>query len=146
MTLLSEGATKISRPGLDDPEQRRTSQLAITGLFAPTSSGGKVVTSVFPELRNPEVAVDILRGDLGLDDGRVQSIFTVSAEQVESGALARVPQAQLRPEPPGCSSARTAAGKRMLFSLWMCWCMSRSKSRSVPSIERYVPQASGGGV
>ncbi|MGE3285307.1 MAG: cytochrome c biogenesis protein ResB, partial [Pseudonocardia sp.] len=97
VTLLSEGATKFTRPGLDDLEQRRTSQLAITGLFAPTSSGGKVVTSVFPELRNPEVAVDVLRGDLGLDDGRGQSIFTVSAEQVQSGALARVARANLTP-------------------------------------------------
>lgn len=96
-TLLSDGATKFTRPGLDDPEQRRTSQLAVTGLFAPTSSGGKVVTSVFPELRNPEVAVDVLRGDLGLDDGRGQSIFTVSAEQVESGALTRVARANLTP-------------------------------------------------
>ncbi|MGQ0577032.1 MAG: cytochrome c biogenesis protein ResB [Pseudonocardia sp.] len=96
-TLLSEGATKFTRPGLTDDEQRRTTQLAVTGLFAPTSSGGKLVTSVFPELRNPEVAVDVLRGDLGLDDGRGQSIFSVDAAQVESGALVRVARANLRP-------------------------------------------------
>lgn len=96
-TLLSEGATKFSRPGLQDAEQRRTSQLAVTGLLAPTSSGGQLVTSVFPDLRNPEVAVDVLRGDLGLDDGRGQSIYTVSAEQVESGALTRVARANLTP-------------------------------------------------
>ena len=96
-TLLSEGATKFTRPGLTDDEQRRTSQLAVTGLFAPTSSGGKIVTSVFPELRNPEVAVDVLRGDLGLDDGRGQSIFSVDPAQVESGALVRVARANLVP-------------------------------------------------
>jgi cytochrome c biogenesis protein len=95
--LLSEGATKFTRPGLADAQQRITSQLAITGLFAPTSSGGKLVTSVFPELRNPEVAVDVLRGDLGLDDGRGQSIFTVNAEQVASGKLVRVARANLTP-------------------------------------------------
>ena len=50
-TLLSEGATKFARPGVTDEEQRRTSQLAVTGLLAPTSSGGQVVTSVFPALR-----------------------------------------------------------------------------------------------
>jgi cytochrome c biogenesis protein len=94
-TLLSEGATKFERPGLADEEQRRTSQLAVTGLFAPTSSGGDLVTSVFPEPRNPEVAVDVLRGDLGRDDGRGQSIFTVDRSQIESGELQRVARANL---------------------------------------------------
>ncbi|MFC5994021.1 cytochrome c biogenesis protein ResB [Pseudonocardia hispaniensis] len=96
-TLLSEGATKFERPGVTDPEQRRTSQLAVTGLFAPTSSGGALVTSVFPGLRDPEVAVDVLRGDLGLDDGRGQSIFSVDQGKVESGALTRVARANLVP-------------------------------------------------
>ncbi|MHA6792562.1 cytochrome c biogenesis protein ResB [Pseudonocardia bannensis] len=96
-TLLSEGATKFERPGITDDEQRRTSQLAITGLFAPTSSGGAVVTSVFPELRDPEVAVDVLRGDLGLDDGRGQSIFSVDQRKVESGELVRAARANLTP-------------------------------------------------
>lgn len=96
-TLLSEGATKFTRPGLTAEEQRRTTQLAVTGLFAPTSSGGKIVTSVFPELQNPEVAVDVLRGDLGLDDGRGQSIFSVDPAKVESGELVRVARANLVP-------------------------------------------------
>ena len=96
-TLLSEGATKFERPGLVDDEQRRTSQLAVTGLLAPTSSGGKIVTSVFPELRNPEVAVDVLRGDLGLDDGRGQSIFSVDRGRVESGELVAAARVNLVP-------------------------------------------------
>ncbi len=96
-TLLSEGATKFTRPGLSDEAQRRTGQLAVTGLFAPTSSGGKIVTSVFPALRDPEVAVDVLRGDLGLDDGRGQSIFSVDPARVASGDLVRVARANLVP-------------------------------------------------
>jgi cytochrome c biogenesis protein len=96
-TLLSQGATKFARPGLTDDEQRRTSGLAITGLLAPTSSGGPVVTSVFPALRDPEVAVDVLRGDLGLDDGRGQSIFGVDQSKVDSGQLVRVARANLVP-------------------------------------------------
>ena len=96
-TLLSEGATKFEPPGVTDEAQRRESQLAITGLFAPTSSGGKVVTSVFPGLLAPEVAVDVLRGDLGLDDGRGQSIFQVDQKMVESGELQRVARANLVP-------------------------------------------------
>ena len=96
-TLLSEGATKFARPGVTDEEQRRTSQLAITGLLAPTSSGGQVVTSVFPALDDPEVAVDVLRGDLGLDDGRGQSIFTVDRSRLDTGELTRVARENMRP-------------------------------------------------
>jgi cytochrome c biogenesis protein len=96
-TLLSEGATKFEPPGVTDDELRRTGQLAITGLLAPTSSGGQIVTSVFPALRDPEVAVDVLRGDLGLDDGRGQSIFQVDRSKVDSGELVRVARANLVP-------------------------------------------------
>jgi cytochrome c biogenesis protein len=96
-TLLSEGATKFTRPGITDEEQRRRSQLAVTGLLAPTSSGDNVVSSVFPALDNPEVAVDVLRGDLGLDDGRGQSIFTVDRSGLDNGTLTRVARQNLRP-------------------------------------------------
>jgi cytochrome c biogenesis protein len=96
-TLLSQGATKFQRPGVTSEAQRKATGLAITGLFAPTTSGGSVVTSVFPALDDPEVAVDVLRGDLGLDDGRGQSIFTVPQDKVDSGALKRVARANLVP-------------------------------------------------
>jgi cytochrome c biogenesis protein len=96
-TLLSQGATKFARPGVTDEAQRRATGLAVTGLLAPTTSGGDVVTSVFPELRDPEVAVDVLRGDLGLDDGRGQSIFSVDRAKVDSGELVRVARANLVP-------------------------------------------------
>ncbi|GAA1311173.1 cytochrome c biogenesis protein ResB [Pseudonocardia xinjiangensis] len=96
-TYLSQGATKFEPPGVTDEEKRRTSQLAITGLLAPTSSGGQVVTSVFPALRDPEVAVDVLRGDLGLDDGRGQSIFEVDQSKIDSGQLKQVARANLVP-------------------------------------------------
>ena len=93
-TMLSEGATKFQRPGVSD---RKVSGLAITGLLAPTTSGGNVVTSVFPALDDPQVAVDVLRGDLGLDDGRGQSIFSVDQGKVDSGALVKVARTNLLP-------------------------------------------------
>ncbi|MDD7965945.1 cytochrome c biogenesis protein ResB [Actinomycetospora lemnae] len=96
-TLLSEGATKIDPPGVTDESERRRSQLAITGLFAPTSSGGGLVTSVFPAPNDPEVAVDVLRGDLGLDSGRAQSIFSVDQGMVEQGRLVRVARENIKP-------------------------------------------------
>ncbi len=52
---------------------------------------------MFPDLRDPEVAVDVLRGDLGLDDGRGQSIFQVDRAKIDSGELVRVARANLVP-------------------------------------------------
>ena len=95
--LLSEGANKLDQPGVTDPAQRRQRQLAITGLFAPTAVfSGTLMDSGFPDLLNPAVAIDVLRGDLGLDTGRGQSIFEVDRSLVDSGRLKRVARANLK--------------------------------------------------
>jgi len=114
-TFLSEGATKFDPPaGTPGP---RPDQLAITGLFAPTSSGGSLVTSVYPSLENPEVAVDVYLGDLGLDDGRGQSIFEVSQAQIQSGALHRVARQNLVPG----QTIRLADGTTIRFDDVLQW-------------------------
>ncbi|MFC7618030.1 cytochrome c biogenesis protein ResB [Actinokineospora soli] len=96
LTLLSEGATKFDPPGVTDPAERRTKQLAITGLFAPTQIvHGGVLSSSFPDLTDPGVAVDVMRGDLGIDSGRGQSIFEIDQSLVDSGRLTRVARQNL---------------------------------------------------
>ncbi|MGP4015206.1 cytochrome c biogenesis protein ResB [Saccharopolyspora sp. 5N708] len=96
-TMLSQGATKFDPPGVQDETQRRQNQLAITGLFAPTAAfDGSVLSSGFPDLLDPTVAVDVLRGDLGLDSGRGQSIFGVDQSMVDQGRLKRVARENLR--------------------------------------------------
>ncbi|MEY7970506.1 cytochrome c biogenesis protein ResB [Saccharomonospora xinjiangensis] len=96
-TLLSQGATKFDPPGVTDSEQRRKNQLAITGLFAPTAAfHGKILTSSFPDLTDPAVAVDVMRGELGVDSGRSQSIFEIDQRMVDSGRLSRVARENLR--------------------------------------------------
>jgi cytochrome c biogenesis protein len=96
-TYLSEGATKFDPPGITDSAQRRTKQLAITGLFAPTAAfSGSVLTSAYPALTDPAVAVDVYRGDLGNDSGRGQSIFEINQEMVDSGRLTKVARENLR--------------------------------------------------
>ncbi|GAB3137742.1 cytochrome c biogenesis protein ResB [Amycolatopsis stemonae] len=96
-TMLAEGATKFDQPGITDEVQRRTRQLAITGLFAPTAfMHGNVLTSSAPEVKDPAVAVDIMRGDLGLDAGRGQSVFEIDQSLVDDGRLKKVARENLK--------------------------------------------------
>ncbi|ANY07281.1 cytochrome c biogenesis protein ResB [Pseudonocardia sp. HH130630-07] len=91
-TQLSEGATKFERPGVTDADVRRTTQIAVTGTFAPTGAidpEGRLA-SVHPDLRAPTADVNIMLGDLGIDDGRGQSIFTVDQQKIDDGDLRTV--------------------------------------------------------
>ena len=97
-TLLSEGATKFDPPSVTDPVELRERQLAITGLFAPTAAfRGQLLGSAFPQLLDPAVAVDVLRGDLGNNSGRGQSIFEIDRSMVDAGRLDQVARENLRP-------------------------------------------------
>jgi cytochrome c biogenesis protein len=97
-TYLAEGATKFDPPGISDPGERRRKQLAITGLFAPTAvEHNGALTSGFPDQNDPAVAIDVLRGDLGNESGRGQSIYEVDQSMVDSGRLKRVARENLRP-------------------------------------------------
>jgi cytochrome c biogenesis protein len=96
-TMLSEGATKFDPPGATDPAQLRGRQLAITGLFAPTAAlRGELLTSAFPQPLAPAVAVDVLKGTLGINSGSPQSIFEVDRTLIETGQLERVARENLR--------------------------------------------------
>ncbi|WP_093939896.1 cytochrome c biogenesis protein ResB [Actinoalloteichus hoggarensis] len=96
-TMLSEGATKFDPPNTLDEQERRENQIAVTGLLAPTPMFTEegLLTSGFPELNEPMVAVDVMRGDLGNNDGRGQSIFEIDQQMVEDGALERVARQNL---------------------------------------------------
>ena len=97
-TMLSEGTTKFDPPGVTDDAVRRTRQLAITGLFAPTAAfHGALLSSGFPDLFDPAVAIDVLQGDLGNNSGRGQSIFSIDQSMVDSGRLTQVARQNLRP-------------------------------------------------
>ena len=97
-TMLSEGTTKFDPPGVTDDAVRRTGQLAITGLFAPTAAfQGSLLSSAFPDMLDPAVAIDVLKGDLGNNSGRGQSIFSVDQSMVDSGRLKQVARQNLRP-------------------------------------------------
>jgi cytochrome c biogenesis protein len=98
-TLLSAGVVRFDPPGgtYPDPNERRKNQIAIQGLFAPTAHlDGTLLSSSFPALNDPAVAVDIYRGDTGLDTGRPQSIFTLDPRLIHQGRLAKAARVNLR--------------------------------------------------
>lgn len=98
-TLLSSGVVRIDPPGGSYPAaaERRNHQIAIQGLLAPTEQlDGVLLSSRFPALDAPAVAVDIYRGDTGLDTGRPQSLFTLDPRLIEQGRLTKEKRVNLR--------------------------------------------------
>ncbi len=99
VTLLSSGVMRFDPPGgtYPDADERRKHQIAIQGLFAPTEQlHGTLLSSSFPSLNDPAVAVDIYRGDTGLDTGRPQSLFSLDPRLVDQKRLTKVARVNLR--------------------------------------------------
>jgi cytochrome c biogenesis protein len=110
-TLTSEGAVKLP--------DALPAQLGIEGLFAPTAvdAGDGVIASGSPQPLNPEVAIFVYRGDLGLDSGRPQSVYSIDARQIATGALKKVAAANLKPG----GSVKLADGTTVTFSGLRQW-------------------------
>jgi cytochrome c biogenesis protein len=99
ITLLSSGAMRFDPPGGShpDPDERRKNQIAIQGLFAPTEQlQGTLLSSSFPALNNPAVAVDIYKGDTGLDTGLPQSLFSLDPKLIDQKRLTKKARVNLR--------------------------------------------------
>lgn len=98
-TLLSSGVLRFDPPaGSYLPDQRRKHQIAIQGLLAPTAHlDGTVLSSSFPALTDPAVAVKVYVGDNGLDSGRPQGLFTLDHRLLEQNRLILAGRANLRP-------------------------------------------------
>jgi cytochrome c biogenesis protein len=99
MTLLSSGVVRIDPPAgsYPNPGERRKHEIAIQGLLAPTEQlDGTLLSSRFPALNAPAVAVDIYRGDTGLDTGRPQSLFTLDPGLIQQGRLTKEARVNLR--------------------------------------------------
>jgi cytochrome c biogenesis protein len=89
--LLSEGVVKLP--------DARPRQLALAGLFAPTAAAdpdGRVFSAA-PQPLSPGAAIVVYRGDLGIDSGRPQSVYTVDQTQLDRGALVEVARVNLAP-------------------------------------------------
>lgn len=113
-TFLSSGVLRFDPPGGMYPSEddRRKNQIAIDGLFAPTAlMHGKLLTSSYPAMNDPAVAVDIYRGDTGLDTGRPQSLFSLDPEMIKQQRLVKQTRVNLRPG----ESSTLADGTKVTF-------------------------------
>lgn len=99
--FLSSGAMRFDPPAGMYPDlyERRQHQLALEGLFAPTAEwtgeNGKLLNSAFPAMRDPAVAIDVYRGDNGLDTGVGQGLFSLDKSLIHSGQLQRLERVNL---------------------------------------------------
>lgn len=95
-SLLSTGAIKVPDPPGIAADQLTKHQLAIAGLFAPTAVvNGGIMTSVFPAADKPGLAVDVYRGDLGMESGVPQSVYAIDQGQVDAGRLVKLKRVNL---------------------------------------------------
>lgn len=72
--FTSDGVVKV-------PDARPT-PLALEGLFLPTAATGAdgIDVSAYPDLVNPALLLTAYSGDLGLDDGGAQSVYTLDLD------------------------------------------------------------------
>jgi cytochrome c biogenesis protein len=90
-TLASQGALKLPDLGAGTDDQ-----LALEGFFAPTGLvQGGILTSIDPRPLDPQVAVVVYQGYLGLDSGIPQSVYSLDTAQIDRGSLEEVAAANL---------------------------------------------------
>ncbi len=96
--FTSEGAVKFPDPPGYTGSEVRKHQLAVVGIFAPSAVLHEgIMTSNFPSPDQPGVAIQVYRGDLGIEGGQAQSVFSIDADQVASGKLVKLNRANLAP-------------------------------------------------
>ncbi len=105
--LTSEGVAEFPDANVDpktgsnvNPKTYVKQQVAFAGVYLPTISedGGKTATSVFPAENDPMLVLTPYTGDLGLDNGVPQSVYSLNQAQIASGRL-HATQAPVRLRP-----------------------------------------------
>ena len=117
-SFTSQGAVKFADPPGFVGDAVRSHQLAIVGIFAPSALvHGGIMTSTFPAAESPGVAIQIYRGDLGMETGKTQSIFAIDSDQVANGKLVKLNRANLAPG----DSMKLDDGTKITFTGYKEW-------------------------
>ena len=106
-TLLSEGAFKEQgKPGAKQ-------DVGIAGLFAPTpeDTGGGVITSISPQVKNPVLAVIVYVGDLNYN-GLPQSVYSLDHSKMTEVGRANMTIGQTKD---------FGHGVKVTFNGWVPW-------------------------
>jgi cytochrome c biogenesis protein len=94
--FTSQGVVKVTDPPGSTGDAIRRHQLAVVGIFAPSGViNDGVLSSAYPEPLDPQVAIEVYRGDLGMEGGHSQSVFAIDANQVALGLLVSQGRANL---------------------------------------------------
>ena len=102
VNFLSSGVMRFDPPAgmYPDLQKRRENQIALQGLFAPTAEwageNGALLQSKYPAMTDPALAIDIYRGDAGLDTGSSQSLFSLDESLVQSGVLQKIDRVNMQ--------------------------------------------------
>ncbi len=107
----SQGAIKLP--------DAKPKQIAIDGLFLPTAAETQkgVLTSIWPQATAPKVAIFAYEGNLGLDSGAPQSVYSIDRDQLANGALKQVGRKNLGPN----QSYKLADGTTITFTGYKEW-------------------------
>ena len=90
--LTSQGVAAFPDVNGRDPAL----QVAFEGLYLPTAPDSPpFVSSTHPEERNPALMLFAYRGNLGMDAGIPQSVYTLNQRQVDAGRLKQVGEPKL---------------------------------------------------
>jgi cytochrome c biogenesis protein len=91
--LTSQGVATFPDANINPQTGQRDakSQVAFAGRYLPTMSDDPLVEhSIHPEERNPRLFLVAYEGNLGLDAGFAQNVYTLDQSQIDSGKLAKV--------------------------------------------------------
>lgn len=116
--FLPQDANLTSSGVLKLPDAR-PQQLAIEGVFTPTAAldSNGLLASASPVPTRPAIAIFVYRGDLGLDTGQPQSIYSLDQTQIAAGSLRRVATRTLLPG----ESIRLSDNTRITFDGYTQW-------------------------
>lgn len=81
--MVSLGVIKV--PYGITTENGEATQIGLRGFFYPTKTelDSGAYTSNFPDLENPVLSLDVFMGDLGIDDGVPQSVYSLETDGME---------------------------------------------------------------
>jgi cytochrome c biogenesis protein len=92
-TLTSDGVAAFPDANVDPATGKRDpkAQVAFAGKYLPTMSDDPTVEhSLHPDERNPRLFLVAYFGNLGLDTGFAQNVYTLDQSQIDSGKLVKV--------------------------------------------------------